>query len=285
MRTQRKWIVSVLIIGVLACIGIPTVLISQQLRQDNLDHALILAVKKLDAPSVTRLLDQGANANARDTGGPSLTIHSLLMRLWLRMQHKPISSGTNTSALGLLLTDAASTASIIDNLASVDSIAVALIEHGGDFHVPVVDGTIPPLEVAVTLGMHKTVRTLLSKGADANCTDDRGFTPLMCSRSEDSKLLLEYGADVNARNLDGETPLYLVLASSTDQVRLLVEHGANVNASIAGRSILCWAMFMQRSPSDKAETKAAIIRLLKQHGARLNQKDTAALAASRIHAP
>ena len=103
----------------------------------------------------------------------------------------------------------------------------------------------------------------------------------MCSRFADSKLLLENGADVNARTYDGMTPLYLVLASSADQVRLLVEHGANVNASFAGRSILYWAMNIQASPS----ARAANIRLLKQHGARLNKQDIAALAASGIHAP
>jgi hypothetical protein len=60
--------------GLLILVGVASVQIGQQIRQDNLDHALILAVKKLDAPAINRLLDEGASADPRDSGEPPPTL-------------------------------------------------------------------------------------------------------------------------------------------------------------------------------------------------------------------
>src|SRR5436305_718935 len=105
MRARRKRIVWVVVAGCLLCMGAPLVLIGQQLRQDSLDCALVQAVKKLDAPAVSRLLDQGANANAMDTGEPPPTLPELLKHLLARLRHQPegIASGKLKSVLALHL--------------------------------------------------------------------------------------------------------------------------------------------------------------------------------------
>jgi ankyrin repeat protein len=77
---------------------------------------------------------------------------------------------------------------------------------------------------------------LLSGGADVNAQDDQGFTPLhfaAASGTSDEvvQLLLDAGADINARNHNDETPLYLAVANTTAGklpiVRLLRERDAD----------------------------------------------------------
>src|SRR5689334_10349944 len=78
MRTRQRLLVSLLALAFLSCLAAMAVSVSQQLRQDRLDRALIRAVKALDVAGVERLLGEGASANARDTGepvGPCTVLH------------------------------------------------------------------------------------------------------------------------------------------------------------------------------------------------------------------
>ena len=124
------------------------------------------------------------------------------------------------------------------------------------------------------------VQVLLKQGADANAKDARGVTPLMqaaiVGSPEAMKLLLDNGADPNASNTSGSTAL---MFSVTDiaKVRLLVDRGANVNAaSKFGRTPLLLAALSDRS--------ADIVRLLLAKGADVKATDgfktTALIAAA-----
>jgi ankyrin repeat protein len=82
----------------------------------------------------------------------------------------------------------------------------------------------------------------LVKTSDANIKDQRESTPLMYAAAYGSldamKLLLDAGADVNAKNAFEATAL-LWCASDLAKVRLLLEKGASVNArSKLGRTAL-----------------------------------------------
>ena len=72
-------------------------------------------------------------------------------------------------------------------------------------------------------------KLLLEKGADVNAKNKFGETALMRAKTaEQTKLLIDAGADVNAKDCDGETAL--MCAQTAEQTKLLLEKGADVNA-------------------------------------------------------
>ena len=282
MRARRKRIVWVVVAGILLCLGAPLLLIGQQLRQESLNAALVQAVKKLDAPTVSRLLDEGASANAIDTDEPPPTLPQLLKRLLARLRHQPegIASGKRKSVLALRLTrDELYRQAPRDN--SVDTIAAMLITHGSDLHIRN-ELQETPLHIAAWSGLHQTVRALLARGVAVDPRSRSGSTPLMGADDENTKLLAEHGADVNTRT-PRVTPLMdAVFCDHLEATQTLIQHGADVNATDDdGLSIL----YNVETDNFTIPHRAALIRLLQQHGARLNQQDKAALAREQQPAP
>ena len=91
-----------------------------------------------------------------------------------------------------------------------------------------------PLHYAATFGSVESVRILLDHGADPNARNRAGATPLVSAAYDLAKtrLLIEKGADVNAHAANGITPV-MVAASvhgNVATVRYLLDKGADAKA-------------------------------------------------------
>ena len=105
---------------------------------------------------------------------------------------------------------------------------------GGGNPNEMVEGT-PLLMQAILNNQHGAAEMLVQKGADPNARDGKGVTPLYAAISAKDMqlvaLLLDKGADVNAKVVLGFTALHLAATKGDKGITaLLLERGADVNA-------------------------------------------------------
>ena len=116
------------------------------------------------------------------------------------------------------------------------------------------------------------VDLLLDAGADVNAAEDHGVTPLARASKNASagmvERLLAAGADPNAAQTNGLTPLMIAAQTgNVDVVRALLARGADPNAAAAetGATALMWAM---------EEAHADVVRVLLEQGATVSASTT-----------
>jgi len=95
-----------------------------------------------------------------------------------------------------------------------------------------------PLLEAIRKGDTEQVRLLISKGADVNAKDEEDKTPLHHAAEVGEiqvvQLLIKAGADLNIKDKDGESPADCARSNwHTDVVRLLVSKGADITLDLA----------------------------------------------------
>jgi ankyrin repeat protein/mono/diheme cytochrome c family protein len=127
------------------------------------------------------------------------------------------------------------------------------------------------LHHAAGYGPSGNLQLLIDKGADVNAKNRRSSTPLHWAIHEEAKvrLLLSKGANVNAKQAQGRTPLYLaaMLGNGIPTMRLLLTKGADSNmAAVNGQTPLMMA-------AQRGNVEA--VKLLIEQGADVNAKDGA----------
>ena len=92
-----------------------------------------------------------------------------------------------------------------------------------------------PLHHAAGFGTLDSLTFLIDKGADVNAKNRRGSTPLFWALHDESKvrLLIARGAAVKIKQVEGRTPVYqaAVLGNGYAVLRLLLENGGDPNAA------------------------------------------------------
>lgn len=116
-----------------------------------------------------------------------------------------------------------------------------LLDEDSDLANAWADDGFQPLGLASFFGHVEAARLLVERGAEVNSAsrNDMRVMPLHSAaatgdpdtRYELSKLLLEHGADPNARQQDDYTPLMAADQHGDKRLReLLIEHGASVTS-------------------------------------------------------
>ncbi len=220
------------------------------------------------------LLSHGADVNARDRYGWTSLIAAAatgqddVVRLLLR--HKAdvrISSKDGVAALlAAALSDHPSTVGLLlDHGADVDR----NYECEGEECRPWFDGNWPAIVWALQAGHYEVARVLSAHGANINAASYQGYTALSYA-TENLILglldkLLNFGADVNSKDTDGQTPLIRAAMFGNEYAaKALLNHGADINAA----DLDGWTALMEAADSGHAD----VVSLLVNSGAKLGAK-------------
>ncbi|MDD9900745.1 MAG: ankyrin repeat domain-containing protein [Alphaproteobacteria bacterium] len=137
--------------------------------------------------------------------------------------------------------------------------------------------SVPLLCTAISGGNEEIVKTLLKHGADVNAKDRNGDMALGHYASNSTipdiyKMLIEYGADINAQGRYGITPLMrAVNRFRNKEVALLLQHGADIDAQDhRGATALITACSLREKD---------MVQLLLEHDARIDISDQAGFTA------
>ena len=115
-------------------------------------------------------------------------------------------------------------------------VMLMLVDMGYDVNMEYLDSLVQKtLYKAVSNGYVNSVKVLLDKGADVNAKNNDGWTALMCASEKGYakivSMLLKNGADVNAKNNGGWTALMKASQEAYKEiVEILLKNGADVNA-------------------------------------------------------
>jgi ankyrin repeat protein len=187
MTKRTNWVAwgLVALLGVVL-LGGAGVTVYYQLRRQHLNDALMEAISQGNSSAVLRLLSAGADPNSRAVSITGVEVPALIAA----------ADNGHTEIVQLLL----------ERGASIDTKTTGR---------QMMSGQTALSQVAAGDKLGVMVGFLLAKGAAVNTRDDQRMTPLHYAawrgNSAATRLLLKAGAEVNAVNVRGQTPLAFAL--------------------------------------------------------------------------
>ncbi len=219
-----------------------------------------------DVERVRLLVAKGADVNAASKAGrtPILTAAgspSGGRSMQFLLEHGADPKARDRAGFNLLMPAAAVDAGLV----------TMLMDKGLDLKLSTDEGGFTPLHVAAGAGNLASARLLLSKGANPNAANTfagkvkfgdiqlKGMTPLMLASTlgtpEMVNTLVDGGANVNAQDVRGMTPLMYALSTENQNVptaKALIARGAKLEIkSTTGETVADWVHKFNR-PDSKA---------------------------------
>ena len=152
--------------------------------------------------------------------------------------------------------------------ANKPAIARMLLQRGADPNIPDDRGQVPLMSASLEVS-----RRLLARGAGVRARDNDSETALMHSADNADKirLLVAKGAQVNARDDDGQTALFY--CHNKAALKVLLGYGADINAADFGSTGETALMHATRQPWGEGGAPADVewARVLLRHGADPNK--------------
>ena len=234
---------------------------------------LTSAVIRMDFALVSRLLQNGIDVNTRDEDGNS-ALHKVF---W---QYKEYSDPHKTMEMFNLLVSFGADINARNKKfktplhdaveLGAEKIISLLLELDCKMNFEDTERGSPLLQ-AVIKGDCKLVEALLQCGADVNqgcCRDERTLLHAAVGSLyslAQAHVLLEYGADLEAEDVFGETPLAKAVEKDGGMAELLLNRGGTVHTMDKfGKTLLMKAV---------ERGKVLIVRTLLEHGASVNATD------------
>jgi ankyrin repeat protein len=229
------------------------------------------------------LLEHGAEVNKRDVNNQT-PLHLAMGRDWFKLARILLAHGADANVannIGKTLLHLLSESLIHDEGDALNLIWL-LLERGA---VAVMNrrdkNNQTPLHLAMVRDWFKLARILIDRGADANAENNDGRTPLLIlsdSRVHNGDaidllcVLLKRGAVVNRRDKNGETPLLLAMGrGGLKFARILLEHGADASVKKINRKTLLHLLLESQIRSEGEALD--LLWLLLDHGAVANGRD------------
>jgi uncharacterized protein len=211
-------------------VAISGIAVYREARQQTLNRDLIAAIKRNDSSQVAALLHRGAEANALDLPADTRTFWHTLLDL---VRGTRPSTASSPAALMVALNVPVRFESFLPAYEDTAPVVGALLDHGADVKALAKNGQTPLL-IAAEHAHWETMHLLLNKNAPVDRAGNSGNTPLILAAQVGQTALVRRLLDKGARvDVMGDFGTALHAATGADDLecaRLLLDHGADVNA-------------------------------------------------------
>jgi uncharacterized protein (TIGR02145 family) len=237
-------------ICILLIVATTPILLIAQSQSEKEYEKLKIAIGAKDFNLVTRMIAEGANVNAANKYGTTL-LHIAASGTTFDPSGYPQGKYTGkllegSAKMAKILIDAGAKINVLDydkktplmHGAETENYVITEVLLNAKAEVNHVSSNgNTALTYALINNQEETARLLLAKGANPNVKNERNQTPFTIAAERRSSvdffnLLLEKGADINAKGPHGHTALIRLCQdyySSLEQIKFLISKGADVN--------------------------------------------------------